>query len=123
MSCRGNPLWLPFAVKYLFICASVLTSFNWETLYLIQSPTTVKDASSTFNEDGEIWINASDEDISKNFTVLSERFPGPSLLLDYCGNLNQEQLSSFHIITRDGLMSAPGDLQTSFYLPKEDDTI
>jgi len=21
---RGNPLWLPFAVKYLFICASVL---------------------------------------------------------------------------------------------------
>ncbi|MEK8021339.1 MAG: hypothetical protein VSS75_031070, partial [Candidatus Parabeggiatoa sp.] len=91
--------------------------------YLIQSPTSVKDASSTFNEDGEIWINASDEDISKNFTVLSERFPGPSLLLDYCGNLNQEQLSSFRIITRDGLMSAPGDLQTSFYLPKEDDPI
>ncbi|RKZ48166.1 MAG: hypothetical protein DRR00_20135, partial [Candidatus Parabeggiatoa sp. nov. 3] len=22
---RGNPLWLPLAVKYLFICASVLT--------------------------------------------------------------------------------------------------
>jgi len=25
--CRGNPLWLPLVVKYLFICASVLSGF------------------------------------------------------------------------------------------------
>ncbi len=31
MSCRGNPLWLPFAVKYLFICASVLITHELRT--------------------------------------------------------------------------------------------
>ncbi|HEW97287.1 MAG: hypothetical protein DRR16_08015 [Candidatus Parabeggiatoa sp. nov. 3] len=91
--------------------------------YLIESPTSVRDARSTFNEDGEIWVNASDEDISKNLTVLPEKFPGLPLLVDRCANLNQEELSSFRIITRDGVMHAPGDLQTSFYLPEDDENI
>ncbi len=32
--CRGNPLWLPFVVKYLFICASVLMI---DTKYIIKN--------------------------------------------------------------------------------------
>jgi len=91
--------------------------------YLIESPTSVRDARSKFNEDGEIWVNASDEDISKNLTVLPEKFPGLSLLVDRCADFNQEELSSFHIIIRGGMPDSPGDLKTHIYVPEDDENI
>jgi filamentous hemagglutinin family protein len=80
------------------------------------------DVSSKHGVNGQFLVNSvqiEDELLASPPTELLES----GLSLDQCAGLTPDNSSSFHIITRDGLMQEPGDLQTSLYLPEDDENI
>ena len=86
--------------------------------HFIESSTSWIDASSTFGRDGEVWINASQEDFSKDLT-LPKKFPLiDKFSLSRCALSTSKELSRFFIITRDVLPPSPTDLKTHLYFPQ-----
>jgi filamentous hemagglutinin family protein len=68
------------------------------------------DASSKAGRDGEVWINASEEDISKNLVLSDNLLPEQQLSLNRCA-LSMKGFDSFFIISRDIPPSSPIDLR------------
>jgi filamentous hemagglutinin family protein len=76
-------------------------------------------ASSEFGEPGDIWINASQEDISDDLVRFSRKFTEHSILLNRCEGLTRKELSRFLVIGREQLPTAPGDLKNHLYIPQD----
>ncbi len=78
------------------------------------------DASSRAGLSGDIWINASAEDFSKDLT-LPEEISEPPRLSDRCARMTREKLGRFLVIGRDALPPGPGDPQTSPYVAEDEE--
>jgi len=68
-------------------------------------------ASSNFGQDGEVWINASEEDITKGLIKLNDEPLDINLSIDRCAGFGKEELSKFIITIRDVLPPTPEDLR------------
>jgi len=74
-------------------------------------------ASSIFGKDGEVWINASEEDISRGLTRLPYEPLNIKLLTSRCSGFQEEDVSTFFITSRDTLPLTPDSFRTGNYFP------
>jgi large exoprotein involved in heme utilization and adhesion len=70
------------------------------------------DASSEAGQDGEVWINSSEKDISKDLARLPQSRSEFTFSLDRCAGVTRDTISKFLITIRDVLPPGPGDLMT-----------
>jgi filamentous hemagglutinin family protein len=82
--------------------------------YFLKSDNPEINASSTFNQDGEVFIDAPEIDLTGALFHLAEDFQQFTFSLDRCAGLTRDTISKFLITIRDGLPPGPGDLMTDY---------
>jgi hypothetical protein len=86
--------------------------------HFIESATSLIDASSKFGRDGEVWINASEEDFSEATGLPKDFLPVEKLSSNRCAGFSIENINRFLVIARYTLPTAPSDLRTHLYVPQ-----
>lgn len=82
-------------------------------VYSIES---VISASSNKGLDGEIWIDSPENSLGNDLSALPSAIPLEIGLKTPCSALNNENISSFAVVTRAGIPNLPDDLQSSYAL-------